>query len=362
MNALENASGETRPTEPDRPNGSGRRVVLLVEDNDADRDVYGGLLWYNGYDVVHAADGDEAVSRALELRPDIVLLDIRLAGELSGVDVAARLREEQFRCAHRGALGFVARGGSSQARGIADHGLPGEAHRSIRGGPGGHGADRAGAAMIIELPVRWRSHLQKATSLPRRVRAWLADLRIRRRLDRLQQRAADASAAFRPHYFLRAAQLAGALHRRGEALRLYGQAIDGYLEAGRSRSAEVVCRKVLDEYPEVIRARRTLALLALGREDLDEAVLLLRSYAQRAGEAGDPRLVMKSLRLFAVLAESGRVRAEAIRALEVIGDEEGVRWFRSDAPPPALFEGMGRWPRAIRAALLGPEGLRELPI
>jgi adenylate cyclase len=74
--------------------GDGRKLILLVEDNDADRDIYGGLLWYNGYDVIHAATGEEAVAKALDARPDLVLLDIRLAGELSGLDVARHLRAE----------------------------------------------------------------------------------------------------------------------------------------------------------------------------------------------------------------------------------------------------------------------------
>lgn len=75
------------------PVGQRRRVILLVEDNEADRDVYGGLLWYNGYDVVHAGDGAAAVESALRSPPDLVLLDISLPGGMSGLEVAKRLRE-----------------------------------------------------------------------------------------------------------------------------------------------------------------------------------------------------------------------------------------------------------------------------
>lgn len=75
-------------------NGPARRqVILLVEDTEADRDVYGGLLWYNGYDVVHVDDGSSAMERALEIRPDLILLDIILPGELDGLEVARRLRD-----------------------------------------------------------------------------------------------------------------------------------------------------------------------------------------------------------------------------------------------------------------------------
>lgn len=69
-----------------------RQVVLLVEDTDADRDMYGGLLWYNGYEVVHAADGETAVARALEVQPDLILMDLMLPGGMDGIETSRRLR------------------------------------------------------------------------------------------------------------------------------------------------------------------------------------------------------------------------------------------------------------------------------
>lgn len=75
---------------------TGRKLVLIVEDNEDDRELYGDLLWYNGYEVVHCADGESAISTAVESRPDLVLLDIRLGGALSGLDVARALRELGF--------------------------------------------------------------------------------------------------------------------------------------------------------------------------------------------------------------------------------------------------------------------------
>lgn len=93
--ATEGESPELAPAGP--PERSGRRqVILLVEDTDADRDLYGSLLWYNGYDVVHATDGDEAVERALEIGPDLILLDITLSGKMNGLEVARRLRQQGF--------------------------------------------------------------------------------------------------------------------------------------------------------------------------------------------------------------------------------------------------------------------------
>lgn len=85
----EETSGVARPEVEE-----GGKVILLVEDNEMDRQVYGRLLWYNGYTVLHARDGDSAISRALESLPDLIVLDMMLGGDMSGLDVAIRLREE----------------------------------------------------------------------------------------------------------------------------------------------------------------------------------------------------------------------------------------------------------------------------
>lgn len=82
----------------DEPGGGPgpRKTVLLIEDAEADRDLYGSLLWYNGYEVVHASDGLSGVALASVKAPDLVLLDLTLPG-ISGVEVCRRLREMGLR-------------------------------------------------------------------------------------------------------------------------------------------------------------------------------------------------------------------------------------------------------------------------
>ncbi len=54
------------------------------------------LLTRAGYGVVASVSrGEDAVIQAEALRPDCVLMDIGLAGEMNGVDAAMQLREEQ---------------------------------------------------------------------------------------------------------------------------------------------------------------------------------------------------------------------------------------------------------------------------
>lgn len=214
----------------------------------------------------------------------------------------------------------------------------------------------------IDRAVTIRSRLERAARLVGLLRDWVEAIRFGRRLEQLQRKAAEASQGFRPQYHLRAAQVAGSLGRHSEALRLYGESIDGYLEAGRGRAAEVVCRQLLEDYPHVVRARRTLTLLALARDDVDSALLLLREYAARSRQSPEPLVLLKSLRIFALISESDEVRAAAITELRAMGDEEGVRRLSGDAVAPAAFNGLGVWSQAIQAARLGPDAIRQLAI
>lgn len=96
MNALENGPEERASQSAGDADAveAGRKIILLVEDNESDRHVYGTLLWYNGYSVLHASDGATALRRASEASPDLILLDLMLPGDLDGIDVAERLRGE----------------------------------------------------------------------------------------------------------------------------------------------------------------------------------------------------------------------------------------------------------------------------
>jgi CheY-like chemotaxis protein len=52
--------------------------ILLVEDNDMNRDMLSRRLVREGYDVVAGEDGAEAVAKAARERPDIILMDLGL--------------------------------------------------------------------------------------------------------------------------------------------------------------------------------------------------------------------------------------------------------------------------------------------
>ena len=68
--------------------------VLLVEDNEMNRDMLSRRLERKGYQVVLALDGPEGVERAQSERPDIILLDMSLPG-IDGWEAARRIRASE---------------------------------------------------------------------------------------------------------------------------------------------------------------------------------------------------------------------------------------------------------------------------
>ena len=65
--------------------------VLLVEDEPAQREVLSYNLSSEGFDVVTAADGDEAILLIQEEAPDIIVLDWMLPG-ISGIEICRRVK------------------------------------------------------------------------------------------------------------------------------------------------------------------------------------------------------------------------------------------------------------------------------
>ena len=67
--------------------------VLIADDNTANLRILRMRLGADGYDVVTAADGDEALAAARESAPDLILLDIMMP-KVDGIEVCRRLKKE----------------------------------------------------------------------------------------------------------------------------------------------------------------------------------------------------------------------------------------------------------------------------
>ncbi|MDH3389862.1 MAG: response regulator [Gammaproteobacteria bacterium] len=69
--------------------------VLIVEDNEVNRDMLGRRLKRRGFDVAFAVDAASAVAMAHSECPDLILMDIGLGTE-NGLDVTQRIRAQAF--------------------------------------------------------------------------------------------------------------------------------------------------------------------------------------------------------------------------------------------------------------------------
>jgi CheY-like chemotaxis protein len=69
-------------------------TILLVEDNELNRDMLTRRLSRRGYDVVMADSAPTAVEQANKVNPDLILMDVSL-GETSGLDATREIRAAQ---------------------------------------------------------------------------------------------------------------------------------------------------------------------------------------------------------------------------------------------------------------------------
>jgi CheY-like chemotaxis protein len=67
--------------------------ILLVEDNDMNRDMLSRRLVRNGFEVVMAVDGGQGVAMAASERPDLILMDLSLP-VMDGWEATRRVKAE----------------------------------------------------------------------------------------------------------------------------------------------------------------------------------------------------------------------------------------------------------------------------
>ncbi len=65
--------------------------ILLVEDNEMNRDMLGRRLQRQGYTMCYAADGPTGIAMAAAEHPDLILMDIAL-GEMDGWEATRRIK------------------------------------------------------------------------------------------------------------------------------------------------------------------------------------------------------------------------------------------------------------------------------
>jgi two-component system, cell cycle response regulator DivK len=70
-----------------------RPRVLVVDDYPDAREMYSEYLEFSGFDVIQAVNGMEALQRAVDAAPDIILMDLSLP-VMDGWEATRRLKED----------------------------------------------------------------------------------------------------------------------------------------------------------------------------------------------------------------------------------------------------------------------------
>ena len=69
------------------------KTILYVEDNEMNRKIVRALLKNTQYQLVEAFDGEAGVAKALEVKPDLILMDVQLP-KMSGIDATRKIRAD----------------------------------------------------------------------------------------------------------------------------------------------------------------------------------------------------------------------------------------------------------------------------
>jgi CheY-like chemotaxis protein len=69
-------------------------LVLVVDDFTDNREMYARYLEFSGFQVVTAANGEEALDRAFESTPDLIVMDLSLPG-VDGWEATRRLKKDR---------------------------------------------------------------------------------------------------------------------------------------------------------------------------------------------------------------------------------------------------------------------------
>ena len=70
------------------------KLILIVDDFDAMRNLYHQFLPQEGFQLAFARDGQEALDRAAALKPDVILMDLSLP-VMDGWEATRRLKADE---------------------------------------------------------------------------------------------------------------------------------------------------------------------------------------------------------------------------------------------------------------------------
>jgi len=120
--------------------------ILYVEDNPANLSLMLRIARMGGHEVISYTEGEAALANYDKDRPDIVLLDLQLAGAISGLDVVKTLRQ---------------RGSTLPIVAVTAYAMVGDKERCMEAGFSGYLAKPLPVAELVELVQRYELELKQ---------------------------------------------------------------------------------------------------------------------------------------------------------------------------------------------------------
>lgn len=113
-------------------------------------------------------------------------------------------------------------------------------------------------------------------------------------------------------------------HERERALDYYGRAIDIHVSHHEYSAAVSICQKIVRLTPEVVRARCTLAWMAIARGLVTEAQHRVAEYKSAAESAGQGRLARAHLLMMAEVIDDRDLLVTIAESLIELGDAQNA--------------------------------------
>ena len=82
------------PTPIEQPAAMTIKKILIVDDSPTERHVLNDLLTKAGYDVVACDNGDDAIAKAKQIHPDLILMDVVMPG-LNGFQATRAISRDE---------------------------------------------------------------------------------------------------------------------------------------------------------------------------------------------------------------------------------------------------------------------------
>lgn len=177
---------------------------------------------------------------------------------------------------------------------------------------------------------------------------------LQRELDAIERMLIGSPPRSQSVMLKQAGDLCASVGERRRALGWYGRAVNLHLELGEAPRAAALCHTILTLQPEAVRARCTLAWLALAGGRAMEARDMVAEYATAARAAGQNAMAVQQLAWMFEAAADEFLRHDIVRAVRALGDDARAATLAAEPAPRAPLDHDALWSRVLRGTLAPP--------